>query len=273
MIKNLAIGGGSNRVLLLLALLLGLISAILIGLYLSSLEGDGEGTAPVTTRTVVVAATDIPALTEITPEMLTVQAVPLDFVLLGAFTNSESAVGETTQVAIVAGEQLIQSRLTSPETALDAFGDNTPLSLIVPEGMRAFSVSVSSVGAAGGLIRAGDHVDLLLSGDILNAPEGGSLTPASACYVLQNIQVLAMDTALSRATSESDAAGIAAAATVPEASRATLAVSPNQAWQLAAVQGNVSGGGVDKQLWMSLRPFGDSAAIEGLPTCQAFAGS
>ena len=81
MIKNLAIGSGNNRALLLAALLLGLISAILIGLYLSSLDG-GEGTAaPVTTRTVVVAAAEIDPLTQITAEMLTVKAIPLDLVL------------------------------------------------------------------------------------------------------------------------------------------------------------------------------------------------
>jgi hypothetical protein len=67
--------------------------------------------------------------------------------------------------------------------------------------------------------------------------------------------------------------GLAAADELPDASRATLAVTPDQAWQLAAVQKNVSGGGVEKQVWMSLRPFGDSTINEGLPSCQTIAGS
>ena len=273
MIKNLAIGSGNNRVLLLAALLLGLISAILIGLYLSSLEGSGDSAAPVTTRTVVVAATEIDPLTQITAEMLTAKAIPLDLVLTGAFGDTEDAIGQTAQVSIVPGEQILQSKLTSPGSALDFFGDETPLSLIIPEGMRAFSVSVSSVGAAGGLVRPGDHVDLILTGELLNAPEAGTLTGASACYVLQNVEVLALNTDLKRTTSSSDAAGIAAVNANPEASQATMAVSSDQAWQLAAAQRSVSGSGVDTQLWMSLRPFGDSGVNTALPTCQTFAGS
>lgn len=272
MIKNMAIGSGNNRVLLLAALLLGLIAAILIGLYLSNLDG-GESAAPVTTRTVVVAATEIDPLTQITAEMLTVQAIPLDFVLIGAFGDPEDAVGQTAQVSIVPGEQVLQSKLTSPDSALDFFGNDTPLSLIIPEGMRAFTVSMSSVGAAGGLVRPGDHVDLILTGELLNAPEAGTLTGASACYVLQNVSLLALNSDLSRTTSSSDAAGIAAVSANPEASRATLAVTSEQAWQLAAAQKSVSGGGVETQLWMSLRPFGDSTVNAGLPMCQTFAGS
>ncbi len=272
MIKNLAIGSGNNRVLLLVALLLGLISAILIGLYLSSLEG-GEGSgSSATSSTVVVAAVEIDPLTQISAEMLTVKAIPLDLVLSGGFTDTTVAVGQTTQVTIVAGEQVLQSKLTSPGTALDSFGTEAPLSLIIPEGMRAFAISTSAVGAAGGLIRPGDHVDLILTGGIHNAP-AGVLTGASACYVLQNVQILALNTSLSQTTSSSDAAAIAAVSANPEANRATLAVSSEEAWQLAAAQGSVSGGGVDTQLWMSLRPFGDASTNGNLPACQTFAGS
>lgn len=273
MIKNMAIGSGNSRTLLLAALLLGLIAAILIGLYLSNLDGGGEKAAPVTTRTVVVAATEIDPLTQITAEMLAVKAIPLDLVLTGALGDTKDAVGQTAQVSIVSGEQVLQSKLTSPDSALDFFGNEAPLSLIIPEGMRGFTVSMSSVGAAGGLVRPGDHVDLILTGEILNAPDAGTLTGASACYVLQNVEVLALNTDLSRTTSTSDAAGIAAVDANPDANRATMAVTPDQAWQLAAAQKSVSGGGVETQLWMSLRPFGDSSVNASLPTCQTFAGS
>lgn len=273
MIKNMAIGSGNNRMLLLAALLLGLISAILIGVYLSSLDGGKGSAAPVTTSTVVVAATEIDPLTQITAEMLAVKAIPVDLVLTGAFSDAGDAIGQTAQVSIVAGEQVLQSKLTSPESALDFFGDEAPLSLIIPEGMRAFTVSTSAVGAAGGLVRPGDHVDLILTGEVLSAPEGGTLTGASACYVLQNVEVLALNTDLSRTTSASDAAGIAAVEANPDASRATMAVTSEQAWQLAAAQRSVSGDGVETQLWMSLRPFGDSSVDASLPMCQTFAGS
>ena len=273
MIKNMAIGSGNNRALLLAALLLGLISAILIGLYLSSLDGGESTAAPVTTRTVVVAAVEIDPLTTISAEMLVVKAIPLDLVLTGAFTTTTDAIGQTTQVSIVPGEQVLQSKLTSPGSALDFFGDDTPLSLIIPEGMRAFTVSTSAVGAAGGLVRPGDHVDLILTGALLEAQSEGTLTGASACYVLQNVQVLALNGNVSQTTSSSDAAAIAAVGANTEANRATLAVTSEEAWQLAAAQRSVSGAGVETQLWLSLRPYGDSTINAGLPTCQTFAGS
>ncbi len=272
MIKNLAIGSGNNRALLLAALLLGLISAILIGIYLSSLDGGEGAPPPVTTRTVVVAAVEITPLTQITPEMLVVKSIPLDLVLTGAFTDTEDAIGQTAQISIVPGEQILQSKVTSPDSALDFFGVEAPLSLIIPEGMRAFTIATSAVGAAGGLVRPGDYVDLILTGEAIDAPEG-VLTGASACYVLQNVEVLALNSNLSRTTGSSDAAAIAAVSANPEASRATMAVTSEEAWQLAAAQRSVSGGGVETQLWMSLRPFGDSSIAAGLPTCQTFAGS
>ena len=273
MIKNMAIGSGNNRMLLLAALLLGLISAILIGLYLSSLDGGESKVAPVTTRTVVVAVAEIDPLTTISAEMLVVKAIPIDQILSGSFTTAEDAIGQTTQVSIVPGEQVLQSKLTSPGSALDSFGDETPLSLIIPDGLRAFTVSASSVGAAGGLVRPGDHVDLILTGSLLEEQAEGTLTGASACYVLQNVQVLALNSAVSRTTSSSDVAAIAAVSANSEVNRATLAVTSEEAWQLAAAQGSVSGAGVETQLWLSLRPFGDSTTNAGLPTCQTFAGS
>ena len=67
MIKNLAIGGGSNKLLLISALVLGLLCAVLIGVYLTSLEdGGGSGSTSSATVPVVVATVDIPAATTIT---------------------------------------------------------------------------------------------------------------------------------------------------------------------------------------------------------------
>ncbi|MEX0683108.1 MAG: Flp pilus assembly protein CpaB [Dehalococcoidia bacterium] len=273
MIKNLAIGSGSNRTLLLLALLLGLISAVLIGVYLSSLDGDKGTSSGVVTKPVLVAAVDIPPLTRITEEMLTIKSIPTDLALAGVFTKSDEAVGQISQVQIVVGEQIMQTKITSPDNAQDVFGADAPLSLIIPEGMRGFSIAASAVGAAGGLVRPGDHVDVILSGELQDAPDEvlKSITPSTACYVLQNVEVLALDGAVKLTAAQSDAGSIAAANANAEASRATLAVTPDQAWQLAAVQRGVSGGGVEQQLWISLRPFGDTAIAQNLPACGVLA--
>jgi pilus assembly protein CpaB len=269
MIKNLAIGGGSNRTLLLLALLLGLIAAVLIGVYLSSLEGDDEPAGPAETSLVVVAATDIAPLTPITEDLLTVKAVPTELALAGGFTDISDVIGQKTQVALVPGEQVIQTKILSSDS-IDQLGLDTPLSIKIPEGMRGFTVQVSAVGAAGGLIRAGDRVDLIFSGNLEGfaaGEDGGDFTAASACYMAQSLEVIAWDATIAQTTSTSDATGLASTDGNTDASRATLVVTPDQAWQLAAVQKAVNGGSVERQLWASLRPFGDSSVREDLPTC------
>jgi Flp pilus assembly protein CpaB len=253
MIKNLAIGG-SNRTLLVLALLMGLLCAMLVGIYLSNLEG-GSGGGSSETTPVVVAAVDIPAQTTITPEMLSLTDVPIESALAGAFTDTAVVVGKKTQVAIVPGQQLLATNAVDAALAQEAYGPDAPLSLIIPEGKRAYAIYVSKVASVGGLARAGDYVDLMLSGDAAKGP---------ACFVMQNIQVLAVGQTVARAGS--DASAVSAAAPNPEANTYTLAVSPGQAGQLATVQNTVSDNSVGTQMWVVLRQFGDHDSAN-VPAC------
>jgi len=257
MIKNLAVGG-SNRTLLFLALLMGLLCAALVGIYLSNLEGSGGGSSSETTP-VVVATIDIPALTTITPEMLEVSDIPVELALVGGFTDPASVVGKKTQVAIVTGQQLLVTNAVDPALAQEAYGPDAPLSLIIPAGKRAYAVYVSKVASVGGLARAGDYIDLMLSGETAEGATG----PA-ACDVMQDLQVLAVGTTVTSASA--DASGVASNPPNPEANTYTLAVSPEQAMALAAVQGNVSDGSVGRQMWVVLRQFGDHTAA-GVPAC------
>ena len=257
MIKNLA-AGGSSRTLLFLALLMGLLCAALVGVYLSNLEG-GSGGGSSKTVPVVVAAIDIPALTTVTPEMVTVSDVPEAFVLAGVFPDAASVVGKKTQVTIVAGQQFLITNAVDPALAQEAYGPDAPLSLIIPQGKVAYAVYVSKVASVGGLTRAGDYVDLMLSGE---AAEGGS--EVKACYVMQNMQVLAVGATVTSASS--DASGVASKATNPEANTYTLAVTPDQALRLAAVQGSVSDSSVGRQMWGVLRPCGDHG-VAGASVC------
>ncbi len=271
MIKNLAIGGGSNRTMLLLALALGVLSAVLIGVYLTSVDS-GTGTSPGgATISVVVASKDVPALTRITEDMVTVKTIGSDAVLPNAFQATKSVVGQVTQVPLVAGEQFVPAKVTATGEALAQFGANPPLSLIVPTGMRAFSIYVNKVGAVGGLLRAGDRVDVILSGTV-KSPDGQTTT-STACYVGQAVEVLAIAQSIKVAGAQSGTGALVSASTDPEATSATLAVTPDQAWWLAAAQENVSQSGVGRQLWVSLRPFGDNAQAGSVPACNLTPGS
>lgn len=275
MIKNAAIRGGSNRGLLLFALLLGLVSAVLIGVFLSQASKGGGGGGSGAGVSVVVASQDIPALTRISAGMVTVKDLPQDAILPGVFNKTESVVGQVTQVPLTAGEQIIANKVTATGAALQQLGGDVPLSFTIPEGKRAFSIGVSQIGAAGGLVRAGDFVDVILSGEMEVAGQevNTGLAPGAACYVLQDVEVLAVGQHLKQRGTGDDASGIASSQADAEALSATLAVTPDQAWRLAATQRGLSQGNVTVPLWISLRPFGERGDSGGLPVCGVKVGS
>lgn len=204
MIKGMTLSNRGNKLSLLLGLCFGLLAAIGVVVLLSggsdkSFPGDSGATVQV-----VVAGRAIASGTKVTPQMLTLKNVTEAEVLQGAFNNTDAVVNQVTTVPIVAGEQIITSKVTGSAQSIAEFGANPPLTLVVPEGMRGVSVEVSSLIGAGGLIRPGDFVDVILSVKI--KPEGA--TPENngsdqiAVTVAQNLKVLAIDQAVTAPTAE-----------------------------------------------------------------------
>lgn len=269
MIKNLAIGGGSNRMLLIAALVLGLLAAILVGVYLSSLNSENGGSSTSgTTVPVVVAAQDIPALTVVTEQMLVVKNVPIDIAVAGAFGKTADIVGQTAQVNVALGEQIIPAKVTSVTTAQSQFGIDTPLSLVVPQGMRAISVQIGAIATAGGMVRPGDHVDLLHSSKAQsNSDDGSSINLATACYVLQDVQVLTIGTTIAGPDASTNAQTLAAGPASAGANLMVVAVSPIDAAQIAASQQTPGDASVETPLWAVLRPFGEHGNVADVPVC------
>jgi pilus assembly protein CpaB len=271
MIKNLAIGGGSNRMLLIAALVFGLLAAILVGVYLSNLSSDngssssgGGATVPV-----VVAAQPIPSLTVVTEQMLTVKNIPIDVAIVGAFAKTSDVVGQTAQVNLAPGEQLLPTKVTSVTTALGQYGATTPLSLVVPPGMRAIAIQIGSIASAGGMIRPGDHVDLIHNTAQSNNDAGAGAQIAGACYVLQDVQVLTIGANIAAPDASTNANTLAAQPADAAAKLMVVAVSPEDAGQLAAAQSKPGDASVETPLWAVLRPFGERGVVEGVSTCGA----
>lgn len=242
MIKNLAIGGGSNRVLLLVALVLGVVSAVLVGVFLSQAGGNGGGNGGVgATVPVVVTAKEVPAGTKITADMVTVKSIPTDVAVPNVFGKLEDVVGKVTRVALVSGEQIVASRLVGAGGEGQVLGANSLADVVPLEkpsaacgidrcGQRALSVAVAAPTSSGGLIRTGDRVDVALA-----------FTDGSAVTILQDVEVLALDQNLEKVVSGSTAQGTGGErAVVPTdeensmATTATLAVWPDEAQKLAA---------------------------------------
>ncbi len=283
MIKNQALGGRTNKALILLGLFLGLVSAALVVVYLSKASDDGGGNVSGGAVTpVVVASRDIPAGTRVTEDMLTLKEISADAILPDVFQKTDDVVDQVTRVPLVAGEQIVPSKVT-PTGAAIANVENPPLAYVIPEGKRAVSVEVSSVIAASGLIRPGDYVDVILTVEVQGG--GGSGETATSDQVtrtiLQNVQVLSVDQDI--AIPSKDTEGVPSVGgdtdSNPDATTVTLAVSPvhGEVLTVAETCGKNNAG----RLALALRPFGDSGQVAtravwadggAPPTCAALLG-
>jgi Flp pilus assembly protein CpaB len=148
-------------------------------------------------------------------------------------------------------------------TTIGEFGvDGVPLALLLEPGQRGVSVQVSSLIGAGGNIRPGDYVDIILIVETKPEnpdPQQQGTTDQFAATIVQNVEVLAVDT--DRASTDP------AAGTDPEkakdeneaATTVTLAVSTVQGEVLAMA--DECGRNHTGRLALALRGPGDTNKI------------
>ncbi len=281
MIKNQAIGGRSNRGLILIGLFLGLVSAVLVVVYLGQSGEGGGGAVSGEVTPVIVASQDIAAGTRITEGMVGTKDIAVDAVLAGAFQDTEIVIGQVARVPFVAGEQVIPTKVTATGAAI-ADVENPPLAYVIPEGKRAVAIQVSNVIGASGLIRPGDYVDVILTVQI-ELDSGDGVTSGSkdqiAQTILQNVLVLSVDQDVTRTVvSEGDAEPVVGEGTEvnSEATTVTLAVSPAHGEVLTVAEACAT-----PRLALALRGFGDSTPVASrsvwandgaAPTCAALLG-
>ena len=265
--------GSTNRRLLLLALVAGIVAAILIYTALSrGSEGtDSAGAASMVPA--VVAKQDIPARTKITTSMVEVRQMPTNDRSELAYTDLTQVVGRVTRYPIATNEQVLSTKVVSLESAAKT-GDS--LSYVIPEGKRAISIQVSEVVSSGGLVLPGDYVDIIGVFDVTFGAGDQEITVDKyfSRIILQNIEVLAVaqtvvdtppeagtTTGADGETTTTDADGQRVrnteAAPEPKASTVTLSVTPQEAQLLFLAEEN----GV---LRLAVRPYGD-AEVQDIP--------
>ena len=257
-----AAGVRSNRSMLLLALLLGLISAVLVFVYLNQ-----AGTATVSGDTVrvVVAERDIPARTRIDAGMLTTRSIPAGARLPQAYVEPSEVVGKIARYPITAGEQVLTTKVAAQDRWLG-------ISYVVPQGYRAMAVRVDEVVAAGGMVLPGDRVDVLAT---WRAPSSQAQRDSGAeayvtILVAQNVEVLAVaqtiadvpppsvedqgDGSAPSGGDRSDGVLVPDGQPIPEAVTVTLALRPDDAQRVFMS---------DEQAVIRLlvRPFGDTSDL------------
>jgi pilus assembly protein CpaB len=168
-----------GKKLLILSLILALIAAGLAFRYLSELDERSKQAANLVP--VLTAKAEIPAKTKLDETMFTFINVPRNSLHADAITQREEIKGAFTQDRIVAGEQVLRTRLVFSES-------KTGLSYKVSEGHRALTVSVGTVSGVAGYILPGDRVDVVATIDLTDGDEDITLT----AVVAENIMVLAV---------------------------------------------------------------------------------
>lgn len=256
-VRKIASGGG----LLLIAAVLGLVTAAATLAWLSAQEGDGDGDTAAATnnipgRTVVVAREEIPAGIELTTAMLELREIPVTAVLSGAITDLDGLDGRVTRYPLTIGEQVLDSKLVGSDGS-----GGVGLAYSVPPGMRAASVQFSEIMGAGGLIVPGDRVDVMVATDYgrlfgpEEQPDDDVVGHPTVVTILQDLLVLAVGQQFAEPLEgDRDPATLRNDVVEPQPSAVsvTLAVTADQAQTLflASREG---------ALGLTLRSFGDSA--------------
>lgn len=151
-------------------------------------------------------------------------------------------LGRPLQNALRAGQPLLKTDFVQRSVAADR-----PLSQLLPKGMRALAIPVSATAAVGGLLRPGDHVDVL--GTFARGGQGDRTTVT----LLQNVAVLATG-----ARTEGTDGADAARGRGGRFDTVTLAVSLEEAELLAFAKDR-------GELGTVLRHEDDVATVEDVP--------
>jgi len=265
--------GSTNRRLLLLALVAGIVAAILIYTALSRGSESTGSAGAASTVPAVVAKQDIPARTKITSGMVEVRQLPTDSHSELAYTDLSQVVGQVTRYPIATNEEVLSTKVVSLASVAKT-GES--LSYVIPEGSRAISIEVTQVISSGGLVLPGDYVDIIGVFDVTFGSGDQEITEERyfSRIILQNIEVLAVaqtvvdtvpeagtTTGTDGETTTTDAGGQRVrnteASPEPKASTVTLSVTPQQAQLLFLAEEN----GV---LRLAVRPYGD-ATVQDIP--------
>ena len=150
----------------------GLILAVCagVGSFVLITRAQGQVTATsVPMTTVVVAARVISAQTALSADDLIVRSVPSDPTNQdGTFSSTAAVLGRVTSITVLPG-QLITSNLftfSADSGALEILSPGETMSATSPD-WRAVSLSVPDDRAVGGMLTAGEHVDILVTTSVL----------------------------------------------------------------------------------------------------------
>jgi pilus assembly protein CpaB len=166
-----------------------LVSAVMAGFLTYSLlkpVAPAVNAAPVVTRPVVVAATNIPLRRSITAEDLVVRELPVDSAPESAAVTLGQVVGKMSTVDLFENEPILLQQLITPDVVTQQ------VALSIPRGKIVVAVPTDSTLIANSLVRPGDHIDLLATVELAVSQAQGSTQMPKTLALLQNLEVHAI---------------------------------------------------------------------------------
>lgn len=167
----------------------GIIAVFLINAYVqqqAQMARDAEQERQKRIATVVIAKKDIPAGVALEESMLQEQNIRRDLLQPSAASSIGRVTGMASLSPIAKGEQILLNKLSST-------GQGASLSSKVPKDKRALTIPVDNISSVGGMIRPGDHVDILGAVPIpVMTQEGKQATQMSTIALFQDVLVLAV---------------------------------------------------------------------------------
>ncbi len=133
--------------------------------------------APVKMNKIVAAKDVLRAGTQLSADNVVLIDWPQNIVLQGSYAKVEDVVGRPLIQPVAANQPILESTLAQP-------GSGLGLTVRIPEGMRAVSVSSNAVVGVAGFLYPGSHVDVLVTYRPPSEPNPITQT------VLQNVEVL-----------------------------------------------------------------------------------
>ena len=201
------------------AVILGLVAVFLANAYLTGRERSLANSPEGMTR-VAVAALPLAYGTDITPDKVRFVNYPQASLPPGTYKSIAELLPEGKRRVALRPIQVNQPLLASD---LSGSGQNASIAALLPDGMRAATVSINDVSGVAGFVKPNDTVDVLITRQPIGA-DGAAQGQQVTDVLLQNIRVIAMDQA-------------AASNGQPAVSRtATLELTPIDAQKIALGQ-------------------------------------
>lgn len=175
-----------NLIVVAAAIFIGLLAVLIVNGVFSGVEQRQEKQAEANRQVrIVVASQDVAFGTPLSAQNVRLANWPANSVPVGAFTSLEEATKSRVALRpIVVGEPVLASRVSGTD-------GRATLSANLPVGQLAFAIPIDAVSGAGGFVRPGDVVDVLVTRKIPG--EGASDTDKMTDVVLEGVPVLGID--------------------------------------------------------------------------------